>query len=271
MTDGLIGVIGGSGLYELLTDAAPRTVQTPYGAHSDGLTTGVFAGRDTVFVPRHGLGHALPPHLVNYRANLWALASLGVTQILAPCAVGSLRPELEPGTFVVPDQLVDRTRGRVSTFVERGAAHVGFADPYCPTVRSVLVDASCDSGLMADSGTMVVIDGPRFSTRAESEWYQRQGWHLVNMTGYPEAVLARELALCYAPLAVVTDMDAGVAGHAAVTQFDALATFARSLERLQRMLDTAVRGLPEHRSCSCAGSLDGMAADYLPQKGRGYH
>ena len=265
MTDGRVGVIGGSGLYELLTDAVPVTVRTPYGEHSAGLTTGVFAGRETVFVPRHGLGHALPPQLVNYRANLWALASLGVTQVLAPSAAGSLRPELEPGTFVVPDQLVDRTGGRASTFVEHGAVHVGFADPYCPTIRSVLVDASRGSGgRVADSGTMVVIDGPRFSTRAESEWYQQQGWHLVNMTGHPEGVLARELALCYAPLAVVTDMDAGVAGHAAVTQFDALATFARSLERLQQVLEKAVHGLPEHRSCSCARSLDGMAADYLP-------
>ena len=265
MTDGLVGVIGGSGLYELLTDAAPLTVQTPYGAHSDGLTTGVFAGRKVAFIPRHGLGHALPPHLVNYRANLWALSSLEVTQIMAPCAAGSLRPELEPGTFVIPDQLVDRTRGRATTFVERGTVHVGFAEPYCPTVRSVLVDASRGSGSQVfDAGTMVVIDGPRFSTRAESQWYQQQGWHLVNMTGHPEAVLARELALCYAPLAVVTDMDAGVAGHAAVTQFDALATFARSLERLQQVLDKAVRGLPEHRSCNCAHALDGMAADYLP-------
>jgi len=265
MTDGLVGVIGGSGLYELLTDAAPLTVPTPYGAHSEGLTTGVFAGRDTVFVPRHGLGHALPPHLVNYRANLWALASLGVTQILAPCAAGSLRPELGPGTFVVPDQLVDRTGGRRTTFVEHGVVHVGFAEPYCPTVRSALVDASRGSGSqVADSATMVVIDGPRFSTRAESEWYQQQGWHLVNMTGHPEAVLARELALCYAPIAVVTDMDAGVAGHIPVTQFDALATFARSLERLHTVLDKAVRSLPEHRSCGCAHSLDGMSADYLP-------
>ena len=218
------------------------------------------------FIPRHGLGHAHPPHRINYRANLWALASLGVTQIVATCAAGSLRPELEPGAFVVPDQLVDRTGGRASTFVEHGPVHVGFAEPYCPTVRSVLVDAVRDTGCqVADSGTMVVIDGARFSTRAESEWYQTQGWHLVNMTGLPEAALARELALCYAPVAVVTDRDAGVAGHLSVTQVEAQEEFARSLERLNHVLDKAIRTLPDHRGCQCPTALDRLAVDYLPK------
>ena len=265
MTSGSVGIIGGSGLYELLTEAAPQTIPTPYGAHAEGLTTGVFGGRDVAFVPRHGLGHALPPHRVNYRANLWALASLGVTHVVAPCAAGSLRADMVPGTFVVPDQVVDRTSGRAGTFVEQGTLHVRFADPYCPVVRSTLEDAAgADGGPVTGAGTMVVIDGPRFSSRAESEWYQRQDWHLVNMTGQPEAALARELALCYSPLAVITDMDAGVAGKAAVTQFDALATFARSLERLQDVLDKAVRGLPELRECECPKALDGMDVDYLP-------
>ncbi|MEO8106500.1 MAG: S-methyl-5'-thioadenosine phosphorylase [Actinomycetes bacterium] len=260
-----VGIIGGSGLYELLDAPTAVTRSTPYGAHAEGLTTGVFGGRDVAFLPRHGLGHALPPHRVNYRANLWALASLGVSQVIAPCAAGSLQADLGPGTFVVPDQVVDRTSGRAGTYVERGTAHVRFADPYCPVVRSTLVDAiSTDGGLVATLGTMVVIDGPRFSSRAESEWYQRQGWHLVNMTGQPEAALARELALCYSPLAVVTDMDAGASGSAAVTQFDALATFARSLERLHHVLDKAVAALPEHRTCECGHTLDGMDVDYLP-------
>jgi len=265
MTSGPVGIIGGSGLYELLADATTHTVETPYGPHSEGLTTGTFGGREVAFIPRHGLGHAHPPHLVNYRANLWALASLDVAQVLAPCAAGSLQAELTPGTFVVPDQVVDRTSGRAGTFVEHGAVHVRFADPYCPVVRPRLVDAArADSGPVADRGTMVVIDGPRFSSRAESQWYQQQGWHLVNMTGQPEASLARELALCYAPLAVVTDMDAGVAGNPPVTQFDALAMFARSLERLHHVLDKAVRGLPEHRDCECAQALDGMDVSHLP-------
>ncbi len=266
MTSGPVGIIGGSGLYELLDAPTTHAISTPYGAHAEGLTTGAFAGREVAFIPRHGLGHALPPHRVNYRANLWALASLGVTQVIAPCAAGSLQPDLAPGAFVVPDQVVDRTSGRAGTFVEHGAVHVRFADPYCPVVRATLGDAARSAGGdFADEGTMVVIDGPRFSSRAESAWHQRQGWHLVNMTGQPEAALARELALCYAPLAVVTDMDAGVAGNPAVTQFDALATFARSLERLNHVLDKAVRGLPEHRECQCGNALEGMSVDYLPR------
>jgi len=267
VTSGPVGIIGGSGLYELLANATAHTIRTPYGPHSEGLTTGVFGGREVAFIPRHGLGHAHPPHLVNYRANLWSLASLGVGQVIAPCAAGSLQADLTPGTFVVPDQVVDRTSGRASSFVEHGAVHVRFADPYCPVVRATLSDAArADGGAFADSGTMVVIDGPRFSSRAESIWYQQQGWHLVNMTGQPEAALARELALCYSPLAVITDMDAGVAGNPAVTQFDALATFARSLERLNHVLDKAVRGLPEHRECECPQALNGMDVDYLPQR-----
>lgn len=270
MTSGSVGIIGGSGLYELLTDAAGHTVETPYGPHSEGLTTGVFNGRQVAFIPRHGLGHALPPHRVNYRANLWALASLGVAQVIAPCAAGSLQPDLAPGTFVVPDQVVDHTGGRAGTFVEHGTAHVRFADPYCPVVRRAVSDAArSDGGTVADAGTMVVIDGPRFSSRAESQWFQQQGWHLVNMTGQPEATLARELALCYAPLAVITDMDAGVAGHSSVTQFDALATFARSLDRLHDVLTKAVGVLPEHRGCECGSSLEGMSVDYLPQTAGG--
>ena len=265
MTKGPIGVIGGSGLYALLADAAPLTIQTPYGPHSDGLVVGAYAGREVVFIPRHGLGHALPPHRINYRANLWAMASLGVTQVVASCAAGSLQPELEPGAFVVPDQLVDRTGGRASTYVEHGPVHVGFAEPYCPTVRSALVDASRRTGRqVADGGTMVVIDGARFSTRAESLWYQQQGWHLVNMTALPEAALARELALCYASVAVVTDRDAGVAGRTPVTQFDAQKEFARSSERLHYVLDQAVRALPQHRECQCRNALRHMKADYLP-------
>lgn len=266
MTSGPVGIIGGSGLYELLDAPTAHTIGTPYGVHAEGLTTGTFGGRDVAFIPRHGLGHALPPHLVNFRANLWAIAALGVTQVIAPCAAGSLQPDLEPGTFVLPDQVVDRTSGRAGTFVEQGTVHVRFADPYCPVVRSTLADAAAaDGGLVADAGTMVVIDGPRFSSRAESQWYQRQGWHLVNMTGQPEATLARELALCYSPLAVITDMDAGAAGDASVTQFDALATFARSLERLHHVLDKAVRTLPDLRECECGNALDGMTVEYLPQ------
>jgi 5'-methylthioadenosine phosphorylase len=207
-----VGVIGGSGLYSLVDDAHEVDVDTPFGRPSDAVTVGRVGDRQVAFLPRHGRDHRHPPHAIPYRANLWALRSLGVRQIVAPCAVGSLRPELGPGTFVVPDQLVDRTAGRVQTFYDQGAVHVPFADPYCPAGRAAVVEQARAAGLdPVDGGTMVVVDGPRFSTRAESRWYAAQGWSLVNMTGHPEAVLARELALCFTAVALVTDLDAGVA------------------------------------------------------------
>src|SRR5262245_30348802 len=213
------GLTGGSGFYEFF-DAAERVrVSTPFGDPSDDLVIGDVGGRSVAFIARHGQGHRLPPHRVNYRANLWALRCLGVRQVLAPCAVGSLRPELGPGTLVVPDQLVDRTTGRIQTYFDAGACHVSFADPYCSRLRRELLSSLSTQGTtVVDGGAMVVIDGPRFSTRAESQWYAAQGWSLVNMTGHPEAVLARELALCYTPIALVTDLDAGVGAHEAVSQ-----------------------------------------------------
>ena len=187
-------------------------MDTPYGVPSDPIVTGEVAGRKVAFVPRHGRDHRFPPHKIPYRANLWALRSLGVRQILAPTAVGSLDPAHGPGRLAIPDQLVDRTTGRIQTFYdERGAVHVPFADPYCPVGRAQAITSARAAGWdLADSGTLVVIEGPRFSTRAESQWYAAQGWSLVGMTGHPEAVLARELALCYTAVALVTDTDAGV-------------------------------------------------------------
>ena len=178
-----VAVIGGSGFYEFLED--PRTVEvsTPYGDPSAPIAVGEVAGRGVAFLPRHGAGHEYPPHRIPYRANLWALRSLGVEQVLAPCAVGGLQPETQPGTLVVPDQLVDRTTARVQTYVDRGAAHAPFADPYCPDLRAALVGAAGDDAI--PDGTMVVIEGPRFSTRAESQSHARAGWTVVNMTGHP--------------------------------------------------------------------------------------
>ena len=211
-----VAVIGGSGFYTFLDDAETVDVDTPYGSPSAPVVVGTVEGRRVAFLPRHGRHHDFPAHTVPYRANMWALRSLGVRQVLAPCAVGSLRPELGPGTFVVPDQLVDRTTSRTQTYFDSGACHISFADPYCERLRGDLV-----TGLAAheptDGGAMVVIDGPRFSTRAESRWYAAQDWSLVNMTGHPEAVLARELALCYAAVAPVTDHDAGVDAGQAVS------------------------------------------------------
>ena len=266
MTDVPVAIIGGSGLYEFIDDAESVTVPTPYGPHSEGLVRGQVSGRDTAFLPRHGLGHRYPPHGINYRANLWAMASLGVRQVLAPCAVGSLQPELQPGSFVVPHQLVDRTHRRDSSFIETGEFHVSFADPYCSAGRAVLVEAAARTQVpLTPQGVMVVIEGPRFSTRAESQSFSQQGWSLVNMTGMPEAVLARELAMCYSALAVVTDYDAGVDASAAVHQDDVFAVFERSLGSLRDVLTQAVALLPRNRTCDCAAALNGLSTAHLPR------
>jgi 5'-methylthioadenosine phosphorylase len=252
-----IGVIGGSGLYALLDDAHEVEVSTPYGAPSDPITVAQVGGRRVAFLPRHGRDHRFPPHKIPYRANLWALRSLGVRQVVAPCAVGGLRPELGPGTFVVPDQLIDRTSGRAQTYFDSGAVHVSFADPYCPDGRAAVL-AAAGPVRAIDGGTMVVVEGPRFSTRAESRWFSSIGGTIVNMTGHPEAVLARELALCYTAIALVTDLDAGVEGDHGVTQDEVFEVFADNTARLRDVLLDAVTRLPVERTCPCGRALDGL-------------
>ena len=263
-----VGVIGGSGLYALLDDVDEVSVDTPYGAPSDPIAIGDVDGRRIAFLPRHGRDHRYPPHRIPYRANLWALRALGVRQVLGPCAVGGLRPELGPGTFVVPDQLVDRTSGRAQTFHETGAVHVSFADPYCPVGRAAGLTAARDAqdaqdapdaGIApVDGGVTVVIEGPRFSTRAESRWFAAQGWSLVNMTGHPEAVLARELALCYTSIALVTDLDAGVDAGGSVTQEEVFRVFAANTARMRDLVLRTASRLPRERTCPCASALDGI-------------
>ncbi|WP_028047964.1 S-methyl-5'-thioadenosine phosphorylase [Cellulomonas sp. URHE0023] len=252
-----IGIIGGSGLYELLVDPSRVTVTTPFGDPSDSIHVGRLGGRDVAFLPRHGADHRFPPHRVPYRANLWALRSLGVRRVLAPGAVGALRPDLAPGTLVVPDQIIDSTWGRDSTYYDAPGAvvHVGFADPYCPQGRTAV-----RSGPMpvVDGGTLVVIQGPRFSTRAESRRNAVAGGDVVGMTGMPETVLARELALCYTGLAVVTDADAGVEAAGAVSHQAVLEQFARSVAELRTVLTEVVAALPVDDECSCRHALDGL-------------
>ena len=252
-----IGIIGGSGLYALFDGATEHAMSTPYGPPSDPITVAEVAGRRVAFLPRHGRDHRFPPHKIPYRANLWALRSVGVRQIIAPCAVGGLRPELGPGTFVVPDQLIDRTNGRGQTYFDGGAVHVSFADPYCPDGRAAVLRAARDVHPV-DGGTMVVVAGPRFSTRAESRWFTAVGGTIVNMTGHPEAVLARELALCYTTIALVTDLDAGVEGDHGVTQKEVFRVFAENTARLRDMLLDAVAALPTERTCPCGRALDGI-------------
>jgi 5'-methylthioadenosine phosphorylase len=251
MTSATIAVIGGSGFYSLLDDAETVSVSTPYGDPSDEITVGTLAGRTVAFLPRHGRGHRFPPHRVPYRANLWALRSLGVRQVLSLSAVGSLRAELGPGALVVPDQLVDRTWGREYTiFDDPGAVmHVSLADPYCPRGRAAAIATGVE---LTGSGTLVVINGPRFSTRAESLDYQASGWSIIGMTGMPEANLARELALCYTCLALVTDHDAGVEAGGGVTHAEVLATFADNLPKLRELLVATLERLPaEQGDCGC--------------------
>lgn len=255
-----VAVIGGSGFYEFLSDAEEVEVSTPYGDPSAPIAVGSGPdGTAVAFLPRHGKEHAYPPHLINYRANMWALRSLGVRQVLAPCAVGGLLDDVAPGDLVVPDQLVDRTLSRVQSYVETGAAHVPFADPYCPTLSKAVEAADG----VASGGTMVVVEGPRFSTRAESQHYAAQGWSLINMTGHPEAVLSREMQMCYSAIALVTDMDAGVESGQGVGQEEVFAMFAANIDRLKGIIAGVVGGLPTPGDgCSCASWADGIELPY---------
>ena len=255
-----IAVIGGSGFYRFLTGAHDVSVDTPFGEPSDPVTVGELGGRRVAFLPRHGRDHRHPPHRVNYRANLWALRSLGVRQVLAPCAVGSLRPELGPGSVVVPDQVVDRTWGRAHTvYDETGpVVHVSLADPYCTRGRAGVLQAASGDRPVTDGGTLVVINGPRFSTRAESRWHAAAGWSLVGMTGMPEAAIARELAMCYTAIALVTDLDAGVEGGEGVTHDEVLRVFAANVERLKSLVQDVVPALPADDDCACQRALDGL-------------
>jgi 5'-methylthioadenosine phosphorylase len=261
-----LGVIGGSGLYEFFTDVERVRVATPFGVPSDDVVVGEVEGRRVAFLARHGKGHRFQPHAVNYRANLWALRSLGVRQVLAPCAVGSLRPELGPGAIVVPDQVVDRTWGREHTVYagEGQVVHVAFADPFCPRGRSVVAAAATAAGhQVAAHGTLVVINGPRFSSKAESQSHQAAGWSIVGMTTMPEAAIARELAMCFTTVALVTDHDAGVQGGEAVTHDEVLRVFAENVEGLKDILRRAIGQMPEtepdaEATCPCRRSLDGI-------------
>jgi 5'-methylthioadenosine phosphorylase len=255
-----IGVIGGSGLYAFLDDVTEIAVDTPYGPPSDPVVVGQIAGRSVAFLPRHGRDHRHPPHRINYRANLWALRSLGARQVLGPCAVGGLRRDYGPGTLLVPDQIVDRTTNRTQTFYDGPyTVHVSFADPYCPVGRATVISTAKQAGWdPVEAGTLVVVEGPRFSTRAESEWYQAQGWSIIGMTGHPEAALARELALCYTAVALVTDLDAGVESGEGVTQEEVFRVFGENVDRLRNLLFDVVAALPGERSCPCPHTLDGI-------------
>ena len=256
-----IGIFGGSGFYELISKARKIEINTPFGKPSAKITLGNYQGKKVAFLPRHGEKHEYPPHKVPYRANLWAFKKIGVKQIIAPCASGSLTPKIKPGDFVICDQFVDRTWGRNDTFFDGPKViHTPMADPYCPILRKTAIQA-CDILKIPyhQEGTIVVIQGPRFSTRAESKWFQSQGWQVVNMTAYPEMVLARELQMCYINVALITDYDTGLEGYQDVKPVSAaevLKVFQKNNQKIKTLLAAILKILPLERTCGCAHSLD---------------
>ena len=254
-----VGIFGGSGFYSFLEDVEEVEVETPYGRPSAPVAVGEVGGRRVAFLPRHGRRHELPPARIPYRANVWAMRELGVRRIVGPCASGALQPELQLGEFVVCDQFVDRTWGRGDTFYEEApVTHVSAADPYCPGLRGLLVETAAELGIPArDGGTAVVVQGPRFSTRAESRWFQRMGWDVVNMTAYPEGHLARELELCYATIAMVTDHDVGVEGAEPVSSERVVRAFRENLARLRELLLAVVPKIGPQPEDVCATALRG--------------
>jgi len=258
-----IGVFGGSGFYSFLDNVREVPVETPYGPPSGPVAVGEIEGRSVAFLPRHGPGHTLPPHKINYRANVWALKELGVTRVVGPCAAGSLKEEVRPGEFVVSDQLVDRTTGRVDTYYDGPiTTHIAFADPYCPELRQIAIETGREQGItMHERGTVVTIQGPRFSTRAESKWFQDAGWEVINMTQYPEAYLARELEMCYVNIALITDYDVGVPGKsAAVSHEEVLKVFSANNDKLKGLLFNLIPKITSERSCPCGTALQGARA-----------
>lgn len=255
-----IGIIGGSGLYdpEIVRDAREFKIYTPYGRPSDNVVVGTIEGRRVAFIPRHGRGHKIPPHRINYRANIWALKSLGVRWVIAVSAVGSLREDYRPGDIVFPDQFIDMTKSREYTFFEGPTvAHVSMADPFCPTLRKLLAEAAEEAGIMYHgSGTYVCIEGPRFSTRAESRLWRSFGADIVGMTLVPEVVLAREAQMHYATIAMVTDYD--VWAEKPVTAEEVARVMAENVEKAKRLLKLAIPKIPKpgkRPSCGCEESL----------------
>jgi 5'-methylthioadenosine phosphorylase len=262
-----IGVFGGSGFYSLLDDVREVKVDTPYGPPSDSFFLASVAGRSVAFLPRHGRTHSIPPHRINYRANVWAMRSLGVKAVIAPCAAGSLQLHVKPGDFVVCDQFVDRTRTRPHTFYDGPiVTHLSSADTYDPTLRALAIRTIRDHGIeVHEKGSMVVIEGPRFSTKAESKWFSDAGWEVIGMTGYPEAWLCRELGMAVVNIALITDYDAGIhEGTEAVDAQSVIEVFAKNADRIKKVVLDLIGRFPA--DLDVLGARDALA----PTRGDGH-
>ncbi len=242
-----IGVFGGSGFYDFLTDPESVQIETPYGCPSDAITIGTIANKRVAFLPRHGRDHRLPPHKINYRANVWAFKSLGITNVISPCAAGSLQAHIKPGEFVICDQYVDRTSGRTDTFFDGPiTTHVSAADPFDESLRKLGKEAADFCKITChDKGTVVVIQGPRFSTRSESIWFRNQGWEVINMTQYPEVHLVKELEMGSLNISLITDYDTGVEGVAPVSHEEVIKVFTENNDKLRNLLFKLIELMPK--------------------------
>ena len=253
-----VGIIGGTGVYdpEIFEDVKEVKVYTPYGETSDLISIGYLEGRKVAFLPRHGKMHTIPPHRINFRANIWALRELGVERIVAPAAVGSLREDYKPGDFVIVDQFIDRTKKRLDTFYEGGRiCHISAADPFCPELRKIFYEGAVRLGLRVhEKGTYVCIEGPRFSTRAESKLFRSWGADIIGMTLYPECILAREAQICYVSVSMVTDYD--VWAEKPVSSREVVETMKRNIDNLKRLIREAIPKIPKERKCECGSALE---------------
>jgi 5'-methylthioadenosine phosphorylase len=271
MAEAKVGVIGGTGLYDMegMTEIKEILIKTPFGEPSDAIILGTLEGVGLAFLPRHGKGHRISPSEVPARANIYALKTLGVETIISVNAVGSLKEEIRVLDLVIPDQLIDRTKTRISTFFGSGlVGHIAFAEPFCPNLSRILFDIAQETGIRAhQGGTYVAMEGPQFSTRAESELYRSWGGDVIGMTVLPEAKLAREAEMCYASLSFVTDYDCWHDTHESVTPQMILANLRQNVDTAKQILGLAVTRLPETRDCPCASALKTAlitSAEHIP-------
>ncbi len=256
-----VGVFGGSGLYSMMDNSEEIMLNTPYGAPSDKIAIGKIKGIKVAFLPRHGKKHQYPSHKIPYKANIWSMHSLGVKRIIGPCAAGSLQPHIKPGDFIISDQFMNFTDGRPHTFYDGPiTTHISAADPYCPELRELASKTANKLNIsFQDKGTVVVVEGPRFSTRAESKFFTNNGWDVINMTQYPECILARELGICYVNISLITDYDVGLEGKPNIkpaSMSEVVKVFNKNNDRVKDLILNMIIDMPNKRGCNCSKVLD---------------